>query len=200
MQAEAHSLLQDDAIPVVVVIPTAPLRGRPAEEPFVKLFVEHEPALRAFIFSQIVNWADMNEILQQTSILLWQKFDQFEQGTDFRSWAFKIARYEVLNFLRKQKRSKLVFSEEVVQLLGTVDPWQEDHLEEQRHILAGCLEKLPQGHRRLLRQFYEGEHSVKDLGDIYKKSAMALYQRIHRLRVLLMECVGKEMRRGEECA
>jgi len=59
-------------------------------------------------------------------------------------------------------------------------------------ILADCMEKLQPGHRQLLQQFYEGERSVKDLAEAYKKTAMALYQRIHRLRIVLMECVQKE--------
>lgn len=176
----------------------APLRESLPDEPFVKLFVETEPALRAFIFSQVPNWADMGEILQQTSIVLWKKFDQFEQGTEFRNWAFKIARYEVLNYLRKQRRSKLVFSDDVVELLGTEDPREQDRLEQQRHILADCLQKLQPHHRELVERFYQGDRSMDDLVSAYKKSAMALYQRVHRLRVLLMNCVQKTVKREEE--
>ena len=166
-----------------------------AEEDFVRLFVEYEPALRAFIFSQVANWADMSEILQNTSIVLWQKFDQFKPGTNFRSWSFKIARYEVLNYLHKQKRSRLVFSEELIELLSTEDAAREDHLEDQRRALGSCLQKLPDHGRDLVEQFYGDGRSMKSLKEQYKKKAMALYQKVHRIRLVLLECVQREMRR-----
>ena len=182
------------------IVPMENASGAPGaksagEEDFVKLFVEHEPALRAFIFSQVVNWADMSEILQQTSIVLWQKFDRFEKGTDFRSWAFKIARFEVLNYVHKQQRSRLVFSDELIDMLSTEDAAREDHLEGQRRALGCCLKKLPEDNRNLVEQFYGDGRSMNSLKEEYKKKAMALYQRVHRIRLMLMECVEREMRR-----
>ncbi len=209
MKAQVHVIEHSSAPDVSTsTVRTAPLRSAPAraargEQPFVKLFIEHEPALRAFIYSQVVNWADMNEILQQTSIVLWEKFDKFKPGTDFRSWAFKIARYEVLNYLRKQRRSRLVFSDELVDMLGSEaeeDRAQEDRLEEQRHALSDCLRKLPPEQGQLIEDFYKGERSMKELARVYRKSAMALYQRIHRLRVVLLECVQKELKESEHPA
>ena len=189
MQAKTS---QRAAKPVADVDPPERPSG---EEDFVQLFVAHEPALRAFIFSQVVNWADMSEILQQTSIVLWQKFDRFEPGTDFRSWAFKIARYEVLNYVHKQKRSRLVFSDELIELLATEDPNREDHLECQRVALGSCLKKLPKEGRELVEQFYGDGRSMESLKEQYKKKAMALYQRVHRIRIGLLECVERELRR-----
>ena len=127
----------------------------------MELFVESEQALRSFILSQVHNWADTGEILQQTSLILWRKFDQYEPGTSFRSWAFKIARFEVLNFVKKQRRSKLVFSDATLELLAVEDPREEDALEEQRDALAECLKKLKPEKRRLLRDCYESGKTMK---------------------------------------
>lgn len=170
------------------------------EESFVELFVETEPALRSFILSQIGNWADMSEILQQTSLVLWRKFDQYEAGTSFRSWAFKVARYEVLNYLKKQRRSKLVFCDETIELLAVEDPREEDALEAQRHALAECLGKLKPEQRALLQNCYEGRQTMKEIARLQHRSLEALYKIMQRLRSLLLECVERLLRKEVDFA
>jgi RNA polymerase sigma-70 factor (ECF subfamily) len=163
------------------------------EEAFVKEFVQNEPALRSFILSQVANWADMNEILQQTSLVLWRKFDQFEEGTSFKSWAFKIARFEALNYLKKQRRSKLVFCNETLDLLAMEDPRQEDALEMQRHALSACLKKLTPEQREILTECYEQKQTIKEVARKRSRTLEGLYKMIQRLRSSLLECVQKEM-------
>ena len=171
--------------------PAPTVSTKPQQESFVQLFVETEPALRSFILSQIGNWADMNEILQQTSLILWRKFDQYEEGTNFRSWSFKIARYEILNFLKKQRRSRLVFCDETLELLAVDEPEEEDYLEEQRHALAECLEKLKPDQRALLRECYEDGNTMKEVARVQRRSLDALYKSIQRLRASLLKCVER---------
>ena len=157
--------------------------------------MENEQALRSFILSQVHNWADTGEILQQTSLILWRKFDQYEPGTSFRSWAFKIARFEVLNYVKKQRRSKLVFSDATLELLAVEDPREEDALEEQRHALAECLKKLKPEQRRLLRDCYESDKTMKEVAEIQNRSLEALYKVMQRLRAVLLECVERVIRK-----
>jgi len=161
----------------------------------VELFVENEQALRSFILSQVRNWADTGEILQQTSLILWRKFDQYEPGTSFRSWAFKIARFEVLNFVKKQRRSKLVFSDATLELLAVEDPREEDALEEQRDALAECLKKLKPEQRRLLRDCYESGKTMKEVAEFQNRSLEALYKVVQRLRAALLDCVERVIRK-----
>lgn len=174
-----------------LVLPSRPMTPKPQEESFVQLFVETEPALRSFILSQVGNWADMNEILQQTSLVLWRKFGQYEAGTHFRSWAFKIARFEILNHLKKQRRSKLVFSNETLELLAVDEPEEEDYLEAHRHALAECLKKLKPEQRSLLRDCYEEGKTMKEVAQQQSRSLDALYKIMQRLRSSLLQCVER---------
>lgn len=45
---------------------------------------------------------DAEEVLQETSIVLWNKWDQYDPERDFVKWACGIARYEVFRYLRKR--------------------------------------------------------------------------------------------------
>ena len=38
----------------------------------------------------------VDDVIQETLLVLWRKFDAFEEGTNFDAWAAKIAYYEVL--------------------------------------------------------------------------------------------------------
>lgn len=40
-------------------------------------------------------------------MVLWRKFDQFQEGTDFAVWAMSVARFCALNWRRKQARLPL---------------------------------------------------------------------------------------------
>ncbi len=62
-------------------------------EQFVTLFTRNEPALRAFTRSLLPSWDDAVEVMQNTSLVLWRKFDTFDQNTEFLKWAFVVARF-----------------------------------------------------------------------------------------------------------
>ena len=76
-------------------------------EQFVQLFARHEPGLRSFLRSLLPTWEDVDEVMQQTCLVLWQKFGDFELGTDFGRWACTAARFEVLKYRRKMARDRL---------------------------------------------------------------------------------------------
>ena len=52
----------------------------------------------------IANHNDADDIMQETTIVMYEKFDSFEKGSDFLSWANTIAKYKTLEFLKKRKR------------------------------------------------------------------------------------------------
>lgn len=87
---------------------------------FNQLFLKYERNLRAFVTSLLPNWEGVDEVMQETSLVMWKKFDQFDDHGDsssFLGWGFTIARFEVLKFRRKKATDRLVFSEDVMELL-----------------------------------------------------------------------------------
>jgi RNA polymerase sigma-70 factor (ECF subfamily) len=81
---------------------------------FLRLFAEHEPALRTFIRSLLPSRGDALEVIQEVAVVLWQKFAEFDATRDFRKWAFGVARYEALAYLRDRARDRHVFDDELV--------------------------------------------------------------------------------------
>ena len=69
------------------------------EDELLNLLGTHRRQLFTFILGIVHNMDDAEDVFQQTSIVLWQKFDQFAKGTDFVAWACSIARFKAINFL-----------------------------------------------------------------------------------------------------
>src|SRR3954468_9432123 len=137
-------------------------RGRHAD------FAEHlrrsQTRLYGYIHSLVRDLNDADDLFQQTTLILWKKFGEFDPQRSFFSWACGIARFEVANFLRSRGRQRLYFSDDLNLLL--VEAQQEladDEREARRDALAGCVEKLRQRDRELLRECYGETDSVNDV-------------------------------------
>ena len=56
-----------------------------AYERFTALLSRHHAPLMSFILSLRPNWADAEDLLQQTSVVLWRKFAEYRPGSSFLS-------------------------------------------------------------------------------------------------------------------
>ena len=163
---------------------------------FVRLLTRHERQVYAYILSLVPNWADADEILQETNIRLWDQFDQFKPGTDFGAWARTVAHYQVLTFRKRVGRERLHFSQEFVDAVQTEYDTSASAsiLDERRDALASCVEKLSPGQQEMLRQAYSHEHSIKDVAVQLKRPAGAVYRALSRIRRTLHDCVSESLR------
>ena len=68
----------------------------PDRELFVRLIMRHDRPIRAFLRGLLPTAADVDEVMQEVSVIAWRKFGQLDDPQDFRRWVCVIARYEVL--------------------------------------------------------------------------------------------------------
>lgn len=177
--------------------PSLPRIEAPPEayEAFVRLFVAHEGRLRGFLRTLLHDWDDVDEVMQETSIVAWRKFDQFDKGTNFMAWSAAIARFESLKHMRRQSRDRLVFNDDILDMLAQESLEETDTLEEHRTALCKCLEKLDPRQKELLHLAYQPGVKFHEVAEQAGKSAQAFYKTIQRLRASLLECAEKQMRK-----
>src|SRR5271157_5855517 len=65
---------------------TAETTGLTAD--FAGLYAAHQRALRAYIVAVVPDRNLADEVFQQTSLVLCEKFSTFEAGTNFAAWAY----------------------------------------------------------------------------------------------------------------
>ena len=53
--------------------------------------------------SVLPNRTDVDDLLQETNLVLWREFESFEIGTNFTAWAYRIAHNQVLAWRKPVK-------------------------------------------------------------------------------------------------
>lgn len=155
---------------------------------FLRCFTSHEPALRAYVRRLVPLRADADDVMQEVAVVLWEKYDQFRPGADFRAWAFGVARFETLAWLRDKSRDRLVLGREVVELIAEEALRNESRLGRQREALETCLEKLDVSQRALLVAAYAPGVRLETVATQSGRSVAGFYQWLYRMRKLLLEC------------
>lgn len=173
--------------------------GSPLAEKTVRvqqLFVKHQLSIRAFILSLEPNFTDAEDLLQEVFLVITRKAGQFQEGTNFFAWACTIARFKLLESMRRRSRSQDL-SEEVVEALCAVDP--EEHFDDARlAALQHCLDQLAPKARQMMYLRYYGEHSPTEIARLVSWTPNAVRVALSRARTVLQDCL--EHRLGKEAA
>jgi RNA polymerase sigma-70 factor, ECF subfamily len=166
-------------------------------EQFVQLFARARESLFAYIFTLLPHWSDAEDVFQQTSLVLWRKFGEFQPESDFLAWACRVAFFEVRNFQRVASRDRLRFSDAVLAQLAEQRVISPEIANRKREFLQDCIAKLSDDQRALLLRTYEDERSIRQLADEFDRAPQTLYNRLSHIRRTLFECVEAAMQRQE---
>ena len=161
---------------------------------FLRALTAHEPALRAYVRRLVPSRVDADDVMQETAVTLWKKFEEFREGGEFRAWAFGIARMKALSWLRDKGRDRLFLAGDVLDLIANEASGQEPVLAGQRRALDSCVEKLTPVHRDLLMAAYQPGVRIQDVAEQSGRTVAGFYQWLHRVRLLLLDCVRRELR------
>lgn len=160
---------------------------------FLKLYTANELAIRAYVRTLVPNRDDVEEVMQEVAVVLWKKFADYPTGEDFRKWAFAVSRYEALAWLRDRARDRLVFNQDVLELIAKEAESRSDYHQRQREALDLCLEKLSQPQRELMQQAYRPGTRIDQLAEHRGQSAMSLYKILQKIRAALLECTQRRL-------
>ena len=169
----------------------------PRIDEFIRLLTSHELRIRSYILTLVPNWADSEEILQETCVILWRKFSDFKVGTNFFAWACKIARYEVMTYRRKKSRQRLIFNDEFIHQVADEIDTMRGELEDRQQALTRCIKKLPDKDRNIVEQKYMAKTPIKDIATRAERSIDAIYKSLSRIRRVLFVCIQNKLASGE---
>lgn len=173
-----------------------PPRAADADGRFLRLFVQHEHALRAYARVMVPTWDAVDEVLQEASVVMWRKLDLLDSPDNFLPWAKVIVRFEALRARRNFARDRLVFSEELLSMLADEAAETEDELlAREKAALERCFRRLTPAHRELVLAPYSGGGRVKELAEQTGRSVNSLYKLLGRLRAKLQGCIDHELSR-----
>ena len=164
-----------------------------SHERFLTVFTANQPAIRAFVRRLVPTRQDAADVMQDVALVLWRKFPELEEPDQFRKWAFGVARYETLAWLRDKARDRLVLADDVLNTVAHESAQVENRLSAQREALEGCLEKLPGEQRSLVLAAYSPDVRIQNVAEQSGRTVTAFYQWLHRMRVRLLECTRRTL-------
>jgi RNA polymerase sigma-70 factor (ECF subfamily) len=161
------------------------------------LMTRHQRQIFSYIYALVPNRYDAEDLLQETSVVICEKFNDFEEGTDFVAWACQIAYWRIRYSRQKYARSKVVFDQEIVDAIAQTASEMVEEMDERHIALGQCLQKLHSRDRELLLVRYEPGCGVEEAARRSGRTLQTAYKALARLRKLLLDCVTTRLASGE---
>lgn len=158
---------------------------------FLKHFMDHHASLYGYVVARGVSPAEADDVLQDVAAVLWEKYDSYEEGTNFRAWAFAVVRLELLKRSDRRRRDARVIrlDDEALDELAALEAEEQD---ERSDLLRGCLDRLGPRARQLVGWRYGDGLDYEAMAGRLSTTARALRVRLCRIRKWLHDCVRSQ--------
>jgi len=163
-------------------------------EALILLLTQHQDQLFRYVYSLLANEADARDAMQETSLALFRKFDQYDAKRPFLPWAYRFAYLQVQKHREKNARSPLLFSEDVMDLIAHERSHIEPLLDERLRLLDACLGRLTPKDKELITSRYALRQSAEEMMQRFALSRRTLFRNLEMLRQRLHECVTLQLK------
>jgi len=159
----------------------------------MRLFLENENEVLRYVMALVPNLSDARDIVQETAVSLWQRFDDYDPDLPFAPWACRFALNKVRHHWRREKRKQKFFAEETMDFLAARRSDLAEVMDYRRDYLQDCLRNLPDKSRALLVGYYFREQTVEELSELTGRTVDAIYKALQRIRKGLCDCIEQRM-------
>ena len=121
---------------------------------FDMLYNRHKDALFNFLFRSLPNYAIVEEIAQETWLVVIQQAAAYKPEAAFRTWLFTVARNRLIDHQRRRVNNAPNADDEVVEAIRSQDLSAEDQTLLRQ--LLSALDKLPNDQREAFILQQEG--------------------------------------------
>jgi RNA polymerase sigma-70 factor (ECF subfamily) len=166
------------------------LQGLAGDQAAHRAFLtESAGLLRAFFRNRLRGRAeDAEDLVQETLVALHTRRDSYDSNYPLTAWMYAIARYRLIDFLRRAKHRAHASLDGVE--VGEADPHYE--ASDAKRDVNALLEKLPEKQRTAIQLVKLEEKSVREASDITGLSESDIKISIHRGLKTLMRLMGQE--------
>ncbi|MEI6674974.1 MAG: sigma-70 family RNA polymerase sigma factor [Verrucomicrobiota bacterium] len=165
-----------------------------SETEFVLLITRHQAAIYGYILTLHPDRVAAQDILQETNLVLCRKVAEFEPGTHFKAWSFRIAYWQTMAHLKRIQRSGMVaLDPDVLELVAQDAEEQFEDFEDRHLALKACLQKLPAGDASILLAHYQRGESLAEISGRLGRTRDALKQVLLRIRRVLRACIERQL-------
>ena len=152
--------------------------------------------LFAYIGNLLAGSLDAWDVLQDANRVCCQKAASVKTADEFLPWAYKIARYKVLQHRQRVSRDRLIFSPAVVERLADRAIGVTSEYADRLSALGKCFKKLSDLQRKYFLMRYVDELSVGEIAHRAGRAENAVAAALYRGRSALARCIEVALAAG----
>ena len=160
-----------------------------SQQRFLSLFLRSEREIFRYVAALVPNVADAEDIVQQTALALWEKFDSYDPNQPFTPWACRFALNKTRQWIERRQRWQALLEGGLVEELAQRREELRPEIETRLKHLEGCLNKLPTEQRSMVEGYYYRRNSVEKLAQETDRTVAAAYKTLQRVRQALQRCI-----------
>ena len=148
-----------------------------------ELVHRYEKKLHNFIFKKLRNREVAQEIVQDVFVELFEALRGYKKNASLQTYLFTIANYKAIDYIRKQKIKRVLFSAippfilERIKTILIDDELEKNELSQK---IESVIQRLPNDYRVVIRlKYIEGyrvEHISKEMSLSFKATESLLYR------------------------
>ena len=158
----------------------------------LQFMMKYQRRIFAYINTLVPSRSDAEDILQETSLTICEKFSTSKQVLISTLGLAKLHTGR-LGLQEKFATSKVVFNQEVLDVISQTRFEMEEELDKRHGALSRCLKKLNDRDRRMVLTRYETGKNVSAAAQASGRTIQGAYKALNRIRKTLFDCVSFEL-------
>ena len=161
---------------------------------FMRLWTAAQPAVTGYIRALVRDRSLADEVLQETSLVLFRRFDEYDDQRPFVAWALGIAKFQILGLQRDSARNRVAFDSDL--LAKFTEKWAElaPAASDRSLHLEDCIQQLAARARKIVHLRYYDDLSAEEIAKQIGGTGAAVRVALQRVRQQLRECVERQLR------
>lgn len=165
---------------------------------FAALVRRHQLRIRSFLAVRLRHHHDVEDLAQEVFITAFRRIDQCRPDGQLEPWLRRIALNLLANHRRKFRATPIGIMDELYEVL---DQRAEEYCDGDREVAAlealqQCLQGVEKASRDLLDARYGRGEPMEELALRLGRKPSAVSMQLHRLRVLLGNCIDGKINQG----
>src|SRR5206468_5233265 len=126
----------------------------PQHAQFLRLFLASQRELLRYITALVPDLSEAQEILQETAVALWARFDQYNPALPFTPWACRFALNTVKQWATSRRKWRTLLENGLAETIAARREALLPEMNQRMEQLHHCLDKLPPPQRQVVQQYY----------------------------------------------
>ena len=163
------------------------------QERFMRLWTTAQPAVANFVHALVRDHGAAKDVMQETALVIFRRFAEYDGQRPFLAWALGIARFQVMGLQRDSARSLVAFDDDV--LAKFTDTWAEmaPGVSDRSAALQSCIERLAAHARRLVQLRYFEDLNAEQIAQRLGGNGAAVRVTLQRIREQLRACIERQI-------